>query len=64
VHPIIETDPYLRAAKAVGPSPDDLMTIKSVIAENPQAGDEIEGTGGCRKLRFGKVAEAKAAACG
>lgn len=33
-------------------SADEVEAVVSFIAENPKAGDEIAGTGGCRKVRF------------
>lgn len=30
----------------------DIDALINYLAENPSAGDEIVGTGGCRKLRF------------
>jgi hypothetical protein len=30
---------------------DDVAALVDYLAENPTAGDEIVGTGGCRKLR-------------
>lgn len=31
---------------------DDLRRLESMLLENPEAGDVIQGTGGLRKLRF------------
>lgn len=33
-------------------SEDDISDLIDYLAENPEAGDEIVGTGGCRKVRF------------
>jgi len=33
-------------------SEDEIEALVTFIAENPTAGDEIQGTGGCRKVRF------------
>jgi hypothetical protein len=33
-------------------SEDEISDLISFLAENPMAGDEIEGTGGCRKVRI------------
>jgi hypothetical protein len=33
-------------------SEDDIIELIDFLGENPEAGDEMEGTGGCRKLRF------------
>ena len=31
---------------------DETAAIVTFLAENPQAGDELRGTGGCRKVRI------------
>lgn len=31
---------------------EDIEDLVAYLSENPEAGDEIQGTGGCRKLRF------------
>ena len=31
---------------------DEIADLVSFLAENPMAGDEMTGTGGCRKLRL------------
>ncbi len=33
-------------------SNDDIADFINFIADNPEAGDVMEGTGGCRKVRF------------
>ena len=52
MHTVAETQSFRRAAKAVDMSDDEIAALVSFIAENPMAGDEIVGTGGCRKIRF------------
>jgi len=49
---VVETEFYLRDAKATGLSDDERMGIVDFIAANPGAGNEIRGTGGARKVRF------------
>ena len=49
---VIETDAYLSDAKRVGLSEQERMSIVECLAKDPQAGDEIQGTGGARKIRF------------
>jgi hypothetical protein len=34
-------------------SEDEISDLTDFLAENPKAGDEIAGTGGCRKVRIG-----------
>ena len=52
VQTVVETRPYLAAAKAAGISEAEAREIVDVLAADPAAGDEIAGTGGCRKIRF------------
>lgn len=33
-------------------SDEDIDELMDFLASNPDAGDEIQGTGGCRKVRF------------
>ncbi|MFI4939925.1 MAG: type II toxin-antitoxin system RelE/ParE family toxin [Burkholderiales bacterium] len=42
----------MRDAKAAGLSGDECKEIVDFIAANPNAGNEIKGTGGARKVRF------------
>jgi len=49
---VVETQIYLRDAKAAGLSEDERKRIVDFVAANPDAGHEIPGTGGARKLRF------------
>lgn len=48
---VVETPPYLDAAKEAGLSEKELEAIKDLLARDPTAGDVIQGTGGCRKVR-------------
>jgi hypothetical protein len=52
MHTVIETEIYLRDAKAAGLSDDERQRIVDFIAANADAGREIPGTGGARKVRF------------
>ncbi len=52
MHVVVETAPFIAAAKAAGLSGDDLDRIVDHFAGNPNAGDVIQGTGGARKVRF------------
>jgi hypothetical protein len=49
---VVETEAYLRDAKAANLSDDERKEIVNFIAANPGAGHEIPGTGGARKVRF------------
>ncbi len=49
---VIETEAFLRGARGAGISDEERAAIVDFLAGNPDAGDEIKGTGGARKLRF------------
>ena len=48
---VVETSAYLAAAKASGMSEAERTLVVDLLATDPEAGDRMEGTGGCRKLR-------------
>ena len=52
LHTVVETAAFLADARAVGLSEAERFEIVNWIADNPLAGDPIEGTGGARKVRF------------
>ena len=52
MHAVIQTPTFLADAKASNLSDEERDDIVSFISKNPQAGDMMEGTGGCYKLRF------------
>jgi hypothetical protein len=54
MHTVVETPPFLAAAKSAGMSDDVRAELVKAIAENPMIGDLMEGTGGFRKFRFAK----------
>lgn len=49
---VSELNSFRRAAEHAGMSDQDIADLISFLAANPDAGDEIVGTGGCRKVRF------------
>ncbi len=49
---VIETPDYLSDAKALGLSAEERAIIVDRLARTPDAGDEMKGTGGARKIRF------------
>ena len=49
---VVETESYLRDARATGVTDNERMGIVDFISANPDAGKEIRGTGGARKVRF------------
>jgi hypothetical protein len=52
MHTVSELKTFRRSAEASGMSESDIEDLVNHLAANPEAGDPIEGTGGCRKLRF------------
>ena len=51
MHTIVETPSYLADAKAAGLTEGDRDSVIETIANHPEVGDEINGTGGARKVR-------------
>lgn len=49
---IAELHAFRTAAFRAGMSDHDIGRLIALVASNPEVGDEIAGTGGCRKLRF------------
>lgn len=52
MHTIVETPLFTRKAKNARVTEDELNTIIQFIANNPDAGEEMQDTGGARKIRF------------
>lgn len=52
---VIEHPHYLKQAGKLLTS-EQMDEIVELLAANPEAGDVIAGTGGCRKLRYASVA--------
>jgi hypothetical protein len=52
VQTVVETESYLRDARATGLTDHERLRIVNFIAANPDAGKEIKGSGGARKVRF------------
>lgn len=52
MHTVSEMKAFRKAAENAGMSDEDITDLIDYLAENPEAGDEISGTGGCRKIRF------------
>lgn len=51
MHTVCETHSFRRAAKEAGMDDEEIERLIDHLAEHPTAGDEMAGTGGCRKLR-------------
>ncbi|MGO8154412.1 type II toxin-antitoxin system RelE/ParE family toxin [Rhizobium leguminosarum] len=52
MHTVTELKSFRKAAVAAGMSDQDIEDLVDHLASNPDAGDEMQGTGGCRKLRW------------
>ncbi len=59
MHCVAETHAFRRAASNAGMAEEEVVRLKNFLAENPDAGDLIKGTGGARKLRFAKPGRGK-----
>ena len=55
---VAETHAFMRAAQEIW-SEDELAVLVDHLAHNPEDGDIIPGTGGVRKLRWGKAGSGK-----
>ena len=55
---VAETPTFSRQADKLF-NEDERRELIDYLAENPMAGDEIPGTGGIRKLRFGALGRGK-----
>jgi len=49
---VVELPEFIKCAKKLGLSDEEREAIVDLIASNPDAGDEISGIGGMRKLRI------------
>jgi hypothetical protein len=56
---VIETPGYLRDAGHAGMTEEERELAVVFLAENPEAGDIMEGTGGCRKVRIARERHGK-----
>lgn len=52
MHTVVETPEFETCLKALKASAAERKTIIDTLAANPEAGEEIQGTGGARKVRF------------
>lgn len=51
MHTVAETRAFQRQAADAGMTEAEIAAMVTYLAANPLAGDEIAGTGGCRKVR-------------
>lgn len=52
MHTVTELRSFRRAAIDAGMSETDIEALITFLSDNPDAGDVMQGTGGCRKLRW------------
>jgi hypothetical protein len=52
MHTVIETPAYIDAADDAGMTRDERDLAVTTLANDPQAGAMMKGTGGCRKVRI------------
>lgn len=52
MHAVVEMKEFIKRAEKIGITDDERTDLITLIAENPDIGDEISGTGGIRKLRM------------
>ena len=55
---VVETGLFLRQAEKIW-SEEELALLVDHVARNPEGGDVIPGTGGVRKLRWGRAGSGK-----
>ncbi|WP_041948673.1 type II toxin-antitoxin system RelE/ParE family toxin [Turneriella parva] len=48
----IELPSFLKSWTKIGLSEEDLWELEDFLAENPESGDTVAGTGGLRKIRW------------
>lgn len=59
MHTVVETPDFIKHAKKAGVTEAELNRLREVLARTPDAGEEISGTGGARKLRFAGKSKGK-----
>ena len=59
MHGVLLTQTFERQAKDAGLDEDEIIAIASWLAENPLAGDAMQGAGGARKVRFARRGKGK-----
>lgn len=58
MHTVVETEVFIRAALEIWTDAERMAFI-NWLAANPEAGDVIPGSGGCRKVRWARVGMGK-----
>ena len=51
LHTVAETPQFIRDASRAGLSDDEVRSIVDAVAADPHGGDEVQGSGGIRKVR-------------
>jgi hypothetical protein len=51
MHTVCELKTFRRAAETAGMSEGEIEELVEFLSLNPTAGEEIQGTGGCRRVR-------------
>jgi len=64
MHTVVETPAFLRRARECSIPDREREAMVDFLAAHPNAGDEMPGTGGARKVRFARPGEASVAATG
>jgi hypothetical protein len=59
MHTVVETPSFISAAKSAGMPEELRMEVVRQVADNPESGDIIEGTGGFRKFRIARPGQGK-----
>ncbi len=52
MHTVAQLRSFDTAARDAGMSEQEIEDLVTYLSENPDAGDEMTGTGGCRKVRL------------
>jgi hypothetical protein len=52
MHTVAQLRSFDTAARDAGMSEQEIEDLVTYLSENPEAGDEMTGTGGCRKVRL------------
>lgn len=59
MHTVVETPNFISTARSAGISDELRADIVRQVAENPELGDLLEGTGGFRKFRVARQGQGK-----
>lgn len=52
MHTVCELDTFISDAADAGMSAEEVRSLIDYLAEHPEAGEVMRGTGGCRKVRW------------